>query len=144
VPGRCCGVRLAKHEAPASCARRAESVVSQAESSSRCERQKERKCTLAQNSSRERGLREPPAPPSERSLRGTAILVAMAVSVGATLAFHGLTNHAFWGDEANTGLFARNLLRFGELTAWDGQNLIGFGLGGELDENLLNLYMPKL
>ena len=71
---------MAKHEAPANRARKAESVVSQAESSSRCERKKERKCTLAQNSSRERGLREPPAPPSERSLRGTAILVAMADS----------------------------------------------------------------
>ena len=56
----------------------------------------------------------------------------------------GFTNHAFWDDEANTALFARNLLATGELTAWDGVNLIGYRLGAQLDESLQNPYAPPL
>ncbi|MCU0662071.1 MAG: glycosyltransferase family 39 protein [Myxococcota bacterium] len=62
----------------------------------------------------------------------------------AALACLGLSNHAFWDDEANTAIFARNLLATGELSAWDGQNLIGYRNGAELDENLRNTYMPPL
>ena len=69
---------------------------------------------------------------------GAAILLA------AVLAFMGLGNHAFWDDEANTALFARNLLDHGALTAWDGTNVAGFRQGAELDERLVNVYMPPL
>lgn len=72
------------------------------------------------------------------------VIVAAAVAVAAALAFHGLDNHRLWDDEANTALFARNLLAYGELTAFDGTNLVGFRGGGELDENLVNVYMPPL
>ena len=44
----------------------------------------------------------------------------------------------------DTALFARNLLKTGELTAWDGVNLNGYGFGMQLDENLNNPYMPPL
>jgi len=72
------------------------------------------------------------------------ILVFVAILVAAVLAFHGLTNHLFWDDEANTALFGRNLLKTGKLTAWDGHNLMGYRGGAELDENLVNTYMPPL
>ncbi len=74
---------------------------------------------------------------------GTIVTFA-AILFAAVLAFHGLTNHLFWDDEANTALFGRNLLKTGNLTAWDGRNLIGYRGGAELDENLVNIYMPPL
>lgn len=67
-----------------------------------------------------------------------------ALALAAVLAFMGLGNHAFWDDEANTALFARNLLVHGALTAWDGTNVVGFRQGAELDEHLVNVYMPPL
>ena len=63
---------------------------------------------------------------------------------GVFLSFYGITNHAFWDDEANTALFARNFLLTGKLTAWDGKNLIGYAEGIGLDQNLNNVYMPQL
>jgi hypothetical protein len=60
------------------------------------------------------------------------------------LSFHGITNHAFWDDEANTALFARNSINENSLTAWDGRNVIGFRMGAELNESLQNDYMPPL
>lgn len=67
-----------------------------------------------------------------------------ACALGAILALWGLDHHAFWDDEANTAIFARNLLTTGELRAWDGQNLIGYRNGAELDSALHNTYMPPL
>ena len=52
--------------------------------------------------------------------------VAAAVLVCGALAAVGLGDDAFWDDEANTAIFARNLLATGELSGWDGTNLIGY------------------
>ena len=73
-----------------------------------------------------------------------AILCVAALACALLLGAWGLTNHAFWDDEAGTALFARNLLATGELTAWDGVNLIGYRQGMQLDENLQNPYAPPL
>ena len=75
---------------------------------------------------------------------GDAILCAAALLCAVLLGAWGFTNHAFWDDEAGTALFARNLLATGELTAWDGVNLIGYRLGAQLDESLQNPYAPPL
>jgi hypothetical protein len=72
------------------------------------------------------------------------LLLGLAVATASGLSLHGLTNHAFWDDEANTGLFARNFLETGTLTAWDGRNVIGYRGGAELDDRLVNVYMPPL
>ena len=70
---------------------------------------------------------------------------ALAVVAAASfLALFGLGNNAFWDDEANTALFARNLIHSGRLSAWDGTNLIGFRQGAELDSHLINVYMPPV
>ena len=71
-------------------------------------------------------------------------LMIVAIVLAAVLSCLGLTNHVFWDDEANTALFARNLIATGELTAWDGINLNGYNLGMQLDENLNDPYMPPL
>jgi hypothetical protein len=68
----------------------------------------------------------------------------LVLAVAACLALLGLGNNAFWDDEANTALFARNLIGAGQLTAWDGTNVIGFRQGAELNDHLLNVYMPPL
>jgi 4-amino-4-deoxy-L-arabinose transferase-like glycosyltransferase len=67
-----------------------------------------------------------------------------AVAVACALAFTGITADKLWDDEANTAVFARNLLATGELTGWDGRNVIGFRDGAELDEGLGNVFMPPL
>ena len=71
-------------------------------------------------------------------------LMIVAVALALSLACLGLSNHAFWDDEAGTALFAKNFLKTGELTAWDGVNLNGYNFGMQLDENLNNPYMPPL
>ena len=71
-----------------------------------------------------------------------AVLSVLAVAGG--LVFFGLSNNAFWDDEANTALFGRNLLHTGKLTAFDGTNVIGFRQGAELDSHLVNVYMPPV
>jgi hypothetical protein len=73
-----------------------------------------------------------------------AILCAVALACALLLGAWGLTSHAFWDDEAGTALFARNLLATGELTAWDGVNLIGYRLGMQLDDGLQNPFAPPL
>jgi len=79
-----------------------------------------------------------------RRIETGTIMVFVAILVAAALAFHGLTNHLFWDDEANTAIFGRNLLKTGKLTAWDGRNLMGYRGGAELDEDLVNVYMPPM
>ncbi len=68
----------------------------------------------------------------------------IAIAVAGVLAFTGITNNKLWDDEANTAIFAQNLLETGQLIAWNGTNLIGFRDGAELDEDLVNVFMPPL
>ena len=61
----------------------------------------------------------------------------IAIAVAGVLAFTGITANKFWDDEANTAIFAQNLLDTGQLSAWNGTNLIGYRDGAELDENAI-------
>ena len=49
------------------------------------------------------------------------------MGLSAVLVLPRLGERLFWDDEANTAILARNLLRFGRMTAWDGTNLFGYG-----------------
>ena len=100
----------------------------------------EKKIAKNQKSLSAKLIDELPQPFWQRHSDVFITIVAMVLCAG--LAFHGLGNHAFWTDEANTAIFARNLLNSGTLTGWDGQNLVGFMFGAELDENLVNIYIP--
>lgn len=74
----------------------------------------------------------------------TRIYVFIIILLCAYLTFKGLDNNYFWDDESNTAIFAKNLLKTGKLTAWDGRNLIAFRNGSELNSNLVNSFMPPL
>lgn len=50
--------------------------------------------------------------------------------------------HELWGDEAETALFARNILKYGVPKGWDGTNIMGINNGVVLDNNLLNHKSP--
>ena len=68
----------------------------------------------------------------------------MILAAAMSLMLLGLGNNAFWDDEANTALFARNSTQSGHLAAWDGTNVIGFRQGAELNSHLVNIYMPPV
>ena len=68
--------------------------------------------------------------------------VAAWLLAGAFLLLANLGTYALWDDEANTALFARNLWRFGDLTAWDGTNLVAFRDGLELTGLKNRVYPP--
>lgn len=70
--------------------------------------------------------------------------LTVVLAVAMFLMLLGLGNNAFWDDEANTALFARNLNQSGHLAAWDGANVIGFRQGAELNSHLVNVYMPPV
>ena len=80
------------------------------------------------------------------SARWTPVaLVLGAMGLAAALVLPRLGDRLFWDDEANTAIYARNLLRFHRITAWDGDNLCGYGLGGALGEDLgQELRVPTL
>ena len=72
-----------------------------------------------------------------------AVLAAMVLA--AVLVFPQLGRRPFWDDEANTAIYARNLVRFGRITAWDGVNLSGYAAGGALGDDLgQELRVPTL
>ncbi len=62
--------------------------------------------------------------------------------VAAILLIGGARMHELWGDEAETALFARNILKFGVPRGWDGVNIMGMDNGLVLNENLINHTSP--
>jgi len=83
-----------------------------------------------------------------RFFSGTAFsagMVGLAMAAGAILGGSSLQSHLFWDDEANTAIYARNLIDTGRMTAWDGTNLVGYAYGGALGEDLgRELRVPPL
>ena len=69
---------------------------------------------------------------------------ALVLAVGCYLIFKSLDGTYFWDDEAEVGIFARNLLHRGELTGWDGRNLFVFRDGNTTDADLLSLQPPLM
>lgn len=50
--------------------------------------------------------------------------------------------HPLWGDEAETALFARNILKYGIPKGWDGVNIMGIENAVVLNSNLINHTSP--
>jgi len=71
-------------------------------------------------------------------LKSKADLYYLIVLVPLTLylAFYGLNNSSFWDDEAYVAVIAKNFLRTGELTGWDGRNLFSYRNGALLNADL--------
>ncbi len=78
------------------------------------------------------------------SISGTCFFALLIIAAAAYFALAGLGHNYFWDDEAGTAIYARNLLRFGKLTAWDGRNLLAYRNGSELDDAFINRYFPPL
>ena len=72
------------------------------------------------------------------------IFAAGIIIISAYLSLRGLSYNYFWDDEAETALFARNLLQTGRLAAWDGRNLISRRDGIHLDRNWVNRFNSPL
>ena len=70
---------------------------------------------------------------------------AIAIAVLAVAAYLCLVNldyAALWHDEAPAALIGRNLLQRGDITGWDGRNLVGGTNGRTLNEDLRDVLPP--
>ena len=64
--------------------------------------------------------------------------------VFAILVLIGSAMHPLWGDEAETALFARNIVHYGIPRGWDGVNIMGINDATVLDKHLINHSSPWL
>ncbi len=81
------------------------------------------------------------AVPSRRECR---TWLAATLAVFSLLVLVRLDLHPLWDDEANTALFGRTLWATGDLSAFDGDNLIAYRNGAELDPDFHNRRIPPL
>ncbi|MFH1874301.1 MAG: glycosyltransferase family 39 protein [Pseudomonadota bacterium] len=72
------------------------------------------------------------------------LVFLLLITIATYLMVKGLGFNQYGGDESTTAIYARNILKFGVPTAWDGQNLLAAGNGSELNENLINAHIPWL
>jgi hypothetical protein len=73
----------------------------------------------------------------------TTIHVTVFVLITAgCLALTYLDLTYFWDDEAFVGIMAKNFLKTGTLTAWDGRNLAAYVDGHELTNDLISINPP--
>ena len=71
-----------------------------------------------------------------------AALALAVLAVAAYLCLANLDYAALWHDEAPTALIGRNLLQRGDITGWDGRNLVGGTNGRTLNEHLRDVLPP--
>ena len=62
--------------------------------------------------------------------------------VFTVLVVMGARAHPLWGDEAETALFARNILKYGVPRGWDGTNIMGINNAVVLNTDLINHTSP--
>ena len=72
------------------------------------------------------------------------VLLSIILASSGYLIFKNLGDAALWDDESETAIVARNFLKTGHFTDWDGRNLIGTrnGTYSYLDKNLTNRIPP--
>ena len=71
-------------------------------------------------------------------------IVLYLTLLAGLLAFWGLGNNDFWDDEAFTAVYGRNFMETGKLIAWDGRNLMAYGMLGWMSEDMINTHSPPL
>lgn len=76
-----------------------------------------------------------------RAAPHTALAVAV-LAVAAYLCLSHLDYAALWHDEAPSALIGRNLLQRGDITGWDGRNLVGGTNGRTLNGDLRDVLPP--
>ncbi len=92
------------------------------------------------------GARPPTATGLLRRARSApySVLAAAALAVAAYLCVANLDYAALWHDEAPTALIGRNLLETGDITGWDGRNLVGGTNGRTLNDDLRDVLSPLM
>ena len=81
----------------------------------------------------------------DRLRRDPFAALAGAVMVAAAyLCLVNLGYAALWHDEAPTALIGRNLLQHGDITGWDGRNLVGGTNGRTLNDDLRDVLPPLM
>ena len=73
-----------------------------------------------------------------------AALTAAVMVAAAYLCLINLGYAALWHDEAPTALIGRNLLEQGDITGWDGRNLVGGTNGRTLNDDLRDVLPPLM
>lgn len=71
-------------------------------------------------------------------------LIAGILLLSAYLLITGLGHAAFWDDEAEVGIVARNFLNTHTLTGFDGRNLLAYRNGTTLDAHLMSRQPPLM
>ena len=71
-----------------------------------------------------------------------AALAVAALTVAAYLCLVNLDYAALWHDEAPAALLGRNLLQRGDISGWDGRNLVGGTNGRTLNQDLRDVLPP--
>ena len=84
-----------------------------------------------------------PRQQSEKSFNPQRVVAYLTVLAGL-LAFWGLGNNDFWDDEAFTAVYGRNFMNTGQLIGWDGRNLMGYGMLGVVNEDMITTFAPPL
>jgi 4-amino-4-deoxy-L-arabinose transferase-like glycosyltransferase len=80
---------------------------------------------------------------ANKTILKSEIFFLIVISLLTTyLGFRGLGNNSLWDDEAQVAIFAQNILKTGELVAWDGRNLFSYRNGNVLDTNLRIINSP--
>jgi hypothetical protein len=95
---------------------------------------------MAQKSTDE--ARRPPGTEPSVNRRFPWLQLSLAVLVIATAYLYKLDRPLLWGDEAQTGIAARNILHYGYPTAFDGRNAAICDNGRTVDRNLLFKQIP--
>jgi len=73
----------------------------------------------------------------QQRLRISAALIVVCFAY-----FYRLDKPLLWGDEADTGIEGRNIIRFGYPVAYDGRNVHVYDNGSQLNNNLLPKRIP--
>ena len=76
-------------------------------------------------------------------LNGWRIVVYLTVLAGL-LAFWGLGNNDLWDDEASSAVYGRNLMKTGKLIAWDGRNIMPYGMLALVNEDMIRTFSAPL
>ena len=71
-------------------------------------------------------------------------VVWLCTALALLLGLIGLGNQMYWDDEANTAFVGREFVRTGELSAWDGRNLLSYGMKGSVSNDLKRASHPPL
>ena len=71
------------------------------------------------------------------------IVIYLTVLAGL-LAFWGLGNNDLWDDEASSAVYGRNLMKTGKLIAWDGRNIMAYGMLALVNEDMIRTFSAPL